>query len=424
MWRSETHKEHRENEGRTRAFRRIAAIVLVCLCAMTSLQLTTFAKSAGSVTNAAIEQKQKEIKAAEKEKENLQKQVTDLKALRKSLESQKSDLTAYVKQLDENLAAIQANIDALKQQIKDKEAQITRTEEELANARIVEEEQHDSMIRRMRMMYEKGDKQMIESLLEAQSLQEMLNRAIYIERVVEYDRGKWEEYIANREYVELCLQELDLEKQLLDETKFNVEQEEANMEELIRQKKEDIAAYDSKINKTISTIEEYDANIKQQDEEIAILEAAIIEEKKRLLANNGKVITYDGGTFCQPIATYTRISDDYGMRMHPTLKVEKFHNGVDFAAPAGTAIYAAYDGTVAAAGYSSSMGNYIMIDHGDELYTLYMHASALYVSKGDVVVKGETIAAVGTTGRSTGNHLHFGVRKDGSYVSPWTYLGK
>ncbi len=424
MWRSETHKEHRENEGRTRAFRRIAAIVLVCLCAMTSLQLTTFAKSAGSVTNAAIEQKQKEIKAAEKEKENLQKQVTDLKALRKSLESQKSDLTAYVKQLDENLAAIQANIDALKQQIKDKEAQIARTEEELANARIVEEEQHDSMIRRMRMMYEKGDKQMIESLLEAQSLQEMLNRAIYIERVVEYDRGKWEEYIANREYVELCLQELDLEKQLLDETKFNVEQEEANMEELIRQKKEDIAAYDSKINKTISTIEEYDANIKQQDEEIAILEAAIIEEKKRLLANNGKVITYDGGTFCQPIATYTRISDDYGMRMHPTLKVEKFHNGVDFAAPAGTAIYAAYDGTVAAAGYSSSMGNYIMIDHGDELYTLYMHASALYVSKGDVVVKGETIAAVGTTGRSTGNHLHFGVRKDGSYVSPWTYLGK
>jgi murein DD-endopeptidase MepM/ murein hydrolase activator NlpD len=391
---------------------------------MTSLQLTTFAKSAGSVTNAAIEQKQKEIKAAEKEKENLQKQVTDLKALRKSLESQKSDLTAYVKQLDENLAAIQANIDALKQQIKDKEAQIARTEEELANARIVEEEQHDSMIRRMRMMYEKGDKQMIESLLEAQSLQEMLNRAIYIERVVEYDRGKWEEYIANREYVELCLQELDLEKQLLDETKFNVEQEEANMEELIRQKKEDIAAYDSKINKTISTIEEYDANIKQQDEEIAILEAAIIEEKKRLLANNGKVITYDGGTFCQPIATYTRISDDYGMRMHPTLKVEKFHNGVDFAAPAGTAIYAAYDGTVAAAGYSSSMGNYIMIDHGDELYTLYMHASALYVSKGDVVVKGETIAAVGTTGRSTGNHLHFGVRKDGSYVSPWTYLGK
>ncbi len=424
MWRIDCHKEHRVNERRTRALRRIAAVVLVVLCALTAVRTPAPARAATGLTNAAIEQLQKEIKQAEKEKENMQKQITDLKALRKSLEAQKSDLSNYVKELDASLAAIKANIENLKAQITEKEAQIAQTEEKLADAQAVEEQQHDDMIRRIRMMYEKGDKQMIEALLEAQSLQEMLNRAIYIERIGEYDHAKWEEYIANREYVELCLEQLDMEKQVLDEAKFSVEQEEANMEALIEQKKNDIAAFEKQITKTINTIEEYDANIKQQDEEIAMLEAAAIAEKKRLLAANGKVITYDGGTFCQPIASYTRISDDYGMRMHPTLNVEKFHNGVDFAAPSGTAIYAAYDGTVAAAGYSSSMGNYIMIDHGDELYTIYMHASALYVSKGDVVVKGETIAAVGTTGRSTGNHLHFGVRKDGSYVSPWTYLGK
>ena len=424
MWRIDRHKEHRVNERGTRAFRRIAAIVLVCLCALTAVRVSSPAEAATGVTNAAIEQKQKEIKAAEKEKESLQKQVTDLKSLRKSLESKKADLTSYVKELDANLDAIRANIEALKTQITEKEAQIAQTEEELADAQATEEMQYASMILRMRMMYEKGNKKMIEALLEAQSLQEMLNRAIYIERVVEYDRAKWEEYIANREYVELCLEQLDLEKAILDETKLNVEQEEANLEALIKQKKDDIAAYDSQIKKAIDTIEEYDAYIKQQDEEIAMLEAAIIEEKKKILQSNGKVITYDGGTFCLPIASYTRISDDYGMRMHPTLNVEKFHNGVDFAAPSGTAILAAYDGTVAAAGYSSSMGNYVMIDHGDDLYTIYMHASALYVSKGDVVVKGEKIAAVGTTGRSTGNHLHFGVRKNGSYVSPWTYLGK
>ena len=140
------------------------------------------------------------------------------------------------------------------------------------------------------------------------------------------------------------------------------------------------------------------------------------------MAQQGSVKIYDGGQFKFPLASYTRISDDYGWRIHPILNTKQFHNGVDFASPKGTAIYAAYDGEVVAATYSSTMGNYIMINHGSGLYTIYMHASALYCSKGDVVVRGEAIAAVGSTGRSTGNHLHFSVRKDGSYVSPWDYL--
>ena len=87
-------------------------------------------------------------------------------------------------------------------------------------------------------------------------------------------------------------------------------------------------------------------------------------------------------------------------------------------------LLAAYDGGVVAADYSGSMGNYIMIDHGDDLYTIYMHASKLYVSKGQQVSRGDKIAAVGSTGRSTGPHLHFSVRQSGSYVSPWNYLSK
>ena len=93
------------------------------------------------------------------------------------------------------------------------------------------------------------------------------------------------------------------------------------------------------------------------------------------------------------------------------------------AAASGSPILAAYDGTVVAAAYSSSMGNYVMIDHGDGLYTIYMHASALYVSSGQSVTAGEQIAAVGSTGNSTGPHLHFSVRLNGAYVSPWNYLG-
>ena len=92
------------------------------------------------------------------------------------------------------------------------------------------------------------------------------------------------------------------------------------------------------------------------------------------------------------------------------------------AAPSGSSILAAADGTVVAATYNATMGNYVMIDHGNGLYTIYMHASALYVSSGQSVSAGSTIAAVGSTGRSTGAHLHFSVRQNGSYVSPWNYL--
>ena len=165
----------------------------------------------------------------------------------------------------------------------------------------------------------------------------------------------------------------------------------------------------------------YEADIAAQNETIAALEAAVAEERKKLAAEQGR--KYDGGVFSWPAPSYTRISDDYGYRIHPILKVQQFHNGIDMAAPGGSPILAAYDGKVVAAAYSSSMGNYIMIDHGDSLYTIYMHASALYVSKGQEVSKGEKIAAVGTTGRSTGNHLHFSVRLNGNYVSPWSYLG-
>jgi murein DD-endopeptidase MepM/ murein hydrolase activator NlpD len=213
-----------------------------------------------------------------------------------------------------------------------------------------------------------------------------------------------------------------LEKENLDQRKLNVETEEANLKELLEEKGQKINEFETDIHNKEQAIKQYEEDLAAQKELIAATEAAIAEEKRKLLESGGSVIHFDGGMFSFPMASYTRISDEYGYRMHPILGVEQFHNGVDFAAPGGTAIYAAYDGKVVAAAYSASMGNYVMIDHGDGLYTIYMHASALYIGEGAIVVKGETIAAVGSTGRSTGNHLHFTVRLNGSYVSPWNYL--
>lgn len=406
----------------------MTGVALVCLLSVLFAGMAeeplkvSAAASSSSITSNSIKEKENQISQAEKEMEDLKNSLTDLQKIKQELESQKADLKNYVAKLDSNLAEIEANIAELNAKITQKEDEITQTEQELAAAQEKEENQKESMIRRIRLMYQNNDSYMIDMLLKSESFGDFLNKADFIEMVVSYDHQKWEEYKENRQYIELCKEELELEKQILDQTKANVEIEQQNLENLIAQKNRDITNYETDINNKEKAIKEYEASIAQQDEEIKALEAAIAEERRRIIESSGTVLTYDGGVFKFPLASYTRISDDYGMRIHPTLGVEKFHNGVDFAAPKGTAIYAAYDGKVVAATYSATMGNYVMIDHGDGLYTIYMHASALYVSKGDAVARGDTIAAVGTTGRSTGNHLHFSVRQNGEYVSPWNFL--
>jgi murein DD-endopeptidase MepM/ murein hydrolase activator NlpD len=423
-------KFNNTSEGRIRgAVLGIAGTALVSitvfLAAVAILQpVKASATSIASITSDSIQEKENQITQAEEEKKKLESSLSDLQQIKKNLENQKSDLQVYVKQLDSNLADIEANIAELNTKISDKEAEIEKTEKELEAALEKEETQKEYMVKHIRLMYERDDSYIVEMLMKSSSYNDFLNRADYIELVTAYDNGMWEEFMTNRQYIELCKEELDLEKEILDQAKAAVETEQSNLESLIEQKNSDIKAYETDINNKEQAIEEYEASIKQQDEEIKALEDAIAAEKRKILESSGTVLTYDGGVFKFPLASYTRISDDYGNRIHPTLGIEQFHNGVDFAAPKGTAIYAAYDGVVVAATYSTTMGNYVMIDHGDGLYTIYMHASALYVSKDDVVTRGSTIAAVGSTGRSTGNHLHFSVRKDGSYVSPWNYISQ
>lgn len=397
---------------------------IACLLLLGGVSERAAASGLSSITSDSIKEKEEQISKAEDEKKELENSLSDVQKIKKELEGQKADLKQYVAKLDGNLAEIEANIADLKLKISTKEGEIAVTEAELENALQKEENQKVSMTARIRLMYESGNSYMLEMLLQAGSFGDFLNRADYMERVMAYDKKMWEEFKANRQLIELCKTELEMEREILDQAKANVELEQRNLESLIEQKNRDIVSYESDIDNKEKIIAEYEAEIAQQEEEIAALEKAIAEEKKKIMEESGSVPTYDGGAFKFPLASYTRVSDDYGYRIHPILNVKQFHNGVDFAAPKGTAIYAAYDGKVVAATYSSSMGNYVMIDHGDGLYTIYMHASALYVSKDDIVVRGETIAAVGSTGRSTGNHLHFSVRKGGQYVSPWDYLSE
>ena len=389
-----------------------------------SQSLVTFADDVDEI-EASIKEKQAEIDAANKKKKELQSGLTEVKKIKESLESERSNLQTYVAELDQNLADVESKIAELKELIAEKEAEILQTTEDLADAEEKEETQYDAMKDRIKFLYEKGDTYYLELLFSSSGFSDFINKKDYIEKLSKYDTDLFKEYVKNRELIEVCKAELEAEEELLEEAKAKVDEEQANLEELISTKESEINRYTGDISDKEKAIAEYEADIALENDTIKALEAALAEERRRLLEENGsEKIIYDGGMFKWPAPSYTRISSDYGWRMHPTLGVEKFHNGVDMAAPGGTPILAAYDGEVIASGYNSSMGNYIIINHGGGLITIYMHASALYVSQGTMVVRGEKIAAVGTTGRSTGNHLHFGVRLNGEYVSPWNYLSQ
>ena len=398
--------------------------VVALLLSVTMFAEHAYSVSASKVTSESIQEKEEQIAQAEEEREKLQASLTDAKEIKESLEAKKNDLNAYITELDKELTAIIDHIDALEVQITEKETEIVETQAELELAKETEAQQYANMVERIQYIYEHGEESYIEILFTGTSFSDMLNKVEYLEQISAYDKNMLDQYILNRQLIEVLEQQLLTDKALLEETKAGKESELAALEDLIADKEATILEYERDIAIKEDSIEAYEADIREETEIIEALEAAIAEEKRRLIEQNQKLLTYDGGQFKFPLAYYTRLSSEYGWRMHPTLHVEKFHNGIDLAAPTGTDIYAAYDGKVVAAAYSSSMGNYVMIDHGDDLYTIYMHASKLYVSAGDIVVKGETIAAVGSTGRSTGPHLHFGVRLDGQYVSPWNYLSQ
>ena len=394
---------------------RFIALVLACSILAVSVPEKTYV-SANDSTSENIAQKKDEISQAKEERKKLQQSLSDIKKMVSELEKSKTSLKNYVKELDTKLMGVQAKIQELKQLIAEKEEEIEQTKKELEEAIVIEETQYEEMKIRIKFMYEKGNQFYLDMMLGAESFGDMLNKAHYVESISSYDRQKLEEFQLNRELIEVCKAELEEEEALLKDAKAAVEQEQKNLEVLIDSKEKEIAVFEGDIAKKEASIKEYEAYIKEQDQMIAALEKALKEME------GSSNLKYDGGMFKWPAPSYTRLSSPFGWRIHPVYGDQRFHNGVDMAAPGGSPILAAYDGEVTAAGYSSSMGNYIYLNHGSGLITIYMHASALYVSKGQKVSKGDKIAAVGTTGTSTGNHLHFGVRLNGSYVDPMGYF--
>lgn len=396
--------------------RRITALVLILVLAA-GISIQASSASTEKVTEDAASTKS--LQEAQDEKAQLEKALKEAQSTIEDLRDSKGDIESKVTELNQQLIDISARITDLENQLTAKSEDIQETKDELAGAKEREAQQYADMKVRIQFMYENGQTSYLEALLSSRNISEFLNSADYIAQIQSYDRQKLTEYQDTVESIVNLEAQLEQEYTDLEALKSTVESNKATVAAMMRQKESELADISGDIEDAQSDADYYAAEIQAQEELIAAIKRAEAEKAAAGVEEH----PYTGGAFRWPCPSSTRVTSDYGTRVSPMSGASSNHKGIDIGASAGADIIAAADGTVTAASYSSAAGNYVMIDHGGGLYTVYMHSSSLLVSPGQTVSAGDVIAKVGSTGISTGSHLHFGVSLNGSYVSPWSYLG-
>lgn len=394
--------------------RQLASAVLALLLAVAGI-------SPAYATKQDVEDAKKKVSSLEQEKKKVEDSL-------KNLEGLKSDAAAYVKQLDGNLEALNGELEQLAGQIAAKESDIDLANQQLDEAKAVEHQQYEDMKLRIKYMYERGETSYIDMLLQADDMVQLMNRAEYIQKISEYDRQKMDEYVATKDTIAAHEQLLQSEHAELLGLQEQTEAKQQSVETLLAQKSRELKNFENQIDAAQGQISEYEKDLKAQEGRIQQLEAEIKrkEEEARKAAEAAgksyKTVSLGNINFIWPCPSSSRITSGFGGRSSPTEGASSNHQGIDIGASSGSAIIAAASGTVVVSTYSYSAGNYIMLSHGGGVYTVYMHCSQLLVSEGQEVSQGQTIAKVGSTGYSTGPHLHFGVRTGGRYVDPRNYV--
>ena len=369
-----------------------------------------------------------ELNEAQDRKTELEEELEKTEDTLKNLETLKGNTAAYVRELDESLSAVSNELEALNGSIAEKEGQIETTKGELEQAKETEKKQYESMKLRIKYMYERGDTSYVELFMESDSLSELLNKAEYISKISEYDRQMLDQYAATKDEIAADEARLETEHAELLDLKDQTEIKQASVEQPISAKQAELRSYESQIAEAENQLSEYEKDLEAQEAAIRQIEEEIKrqeeEARRKAEAAGQSYVTKDIGDihFIWPCPASSRITSGFGGRSSPTEGASSNHQGIDIGAPTGSDILAAAEGDVVVSTYSSSAGNYVMINHGGGVYTVYMHASKLLVSVGEHVSQGQVIAKVGSTGYSTGPHLHFGVRLNGTYVDPRSYV--
>lgn len=421
-----------------KAFIRIMAIILAALMAGSVLVSVIASTRARAVT-------QSEIDDLQSQQKEIQQKQQDLKSQINSLQYSQSSAIAKKEVLDEQVQLTQDEIDNLDGQIKEYDTLIAEKTVEVQDAQQAEEKQWDVYKVRMRVMEENGTISYWAIIFGASSFSDMLARIDMVSDIMQSDESSYQNLVAARKatedaktalentqqqqktkQTELTASEATLQSQV-EEASALVEQIEGNLE-TYNELYDQTTAEEDKVK---AAIEEKEAKLKKQQEAEAAAKAAAEAAAKAAgqktsgggSSGSGTGSAVGTGSFIWPSYVSRRVTSPFGTRYHPVYHVYKYHSGVDIGGVGyGSDVHAADGGTVITAEYSSGYGNYVVISHGNGYSTLYGHMSKLLVSAGETVSQGDVIGLTGSTGVSTGPHIHFEIWLNGSRVNPLDYF--
>lgn len=355
---------------------------------------------------------------------DLQKQQSEVNSQKKDIKSQinaksteKKSLTEQLKDINRQMNDVQQTIDGLNTEIATTEEKISYTEMEIDNKQRDYDGRMAIFNRRLKEMYQYGEVDFLEVLLQSSSITDFLTRFEYLKYIANNDQKLLDEVSALKANLEAEKKNLDGMKTSLIMQRKNQEAKSQELATASAQKQSLVDQINAEQGALYDLLEDLEAESKALNSEIKRLQA----EQAAKNAKNG-VSTKAPGAYLWPCPSSRTITSNYGYRVHPVSGKKKLHSGMDIGASYGSAVVAAAGGTVIMSKYYGGYGNCIIIDHGGGVSTLYGHMSSLIAKTGQTVSAGQTIGKVGSTGVSTGNHLHFEVRINGSTVNPANYV--
>lgn len=411
-----------------KAIRTIAAVIAIIL--VVTLAGGSLLSAVGTARAASISELKKQISSIDAQKAEIQATLNEL-------EGQIGATTKKLQAIKTQLSLTQEDIEATEDVIARLEDEIETKEKEIEVAQKELDEKTELFETRMRVMYENGNEiGYLDVVLGSRSFGEMLSRMETVSEIMDSDKKIVEDYKEAKQKLEDAKAAYEQDKADQEEYKDSLE---SKYDELDSQREEVQALSDElesdyeQAKSENDRLEDEQAAINAEIEEIsrreaeAARKAAEAAKKNQSSGNSG---SSGGGSYSTSIGAGGMVwpapsgsaGSGYGWRNHPIYGTRKFHKGTDIPAPGGSPVLAAMSGTVVQSYYSSSYGNYTVISHGGGVMTAYAHQSARYVSVGQTVSAGQQIGTVGSTGNSTGNHLHFEVYINGSTVNPMNYF--
>lgn len=395
--------------------KKILSIIIILSVILTNMHAVFAQKTSQDYANA-----KKEVQADQKKADGQLKEV----------EGKLDDALQQVSEVSESINSVETDISNLTNQVKELDDSIVKKQKDLEEKQVLLDE-------RLSAAYMNKGNTYLEALFSG-GIVNFVSNYDMIKQIAEYDNNLIKS-------VKDTKQSLEQEKEKVEKVKSEKEEKKNELKKLQQEKQKKVDSLTAEQKDIQKKLEDYNAEMKKleklekeqiEKEKKAKKEA---EEKARIkntknnntTNNNGgsnsggsSNPTQSTGAFMWPVPSSHRISSNYGYRIHPIYHTKKLHAGIDIAAAGGADIVAADSGTVilSSFGYNGGYGNYVIISHGNGVTTRYAHCSNLYVKVGQTVTKGQTIAAVGTTGSSTGNHCHFEVRINGESKNPLNYV--